>query len=180
MRLWTEPLWKVGTIWCWCECPNIMILSILFYVIWPHQSSIMFSGLVVYMEISLFCHLPFNLFQNPLYACSFPLRRVYSHPSVFSWLRPHSHHEGRQQEVLCAVLPQPGAGRWGGQEILQTTGTEPESQPPFTYLSVVHGVYKTLTTPSEYWVAHLPFPLEQPQFVRAWILQDVKSIPQGC
>uniref|UniRef100_A0A674DS39 Uncharacterized protein n=1 Tax=Salmo trutta TaxID=8032 RepID=A0A674DS39_SALTR len=55
-------------------CPNIMIFISFYlfsFVIPPHQSSIMFSGLVY---ICLF--LPWNLFHNPLHACSFALRRV--------------------------------------------------------------------------------------------------------
>ena len=42
----------------------------------------------------------------------------------------------------------------------------------------IHGVYKTLWTPSSSWVEPL-FAFKETQFVGVWILQGVKIIPQG-
>ena len=49
-------------------------------------------------------------------------RRVNSHSSVPEWVRPHAHHAGRQQEILCSLLCQPGSGGRGGEEVFQATG----------------------------------------------------------
>lgn len=50
------------------------------------------------------------------------LRRVHSHPVVPGWLRPDPHDARHQQEVLGALLPEPGADRRRGEALLQATG----------------------------------------------------------
>lgn len=49
-------------------------------------------------------------------------RGVHSHPVVSGRLWSDSHHERHQQEVLCALLPEPGADWRGGETLLQTAG----------------------------------------------------------
>lgn len=53
---------------------------------------------------------------------AWPYRRVHPNPALPGGLRAHPHHAGHQQEVLCALLPQPGADRRGGTALLQTAG----------------------------------------------------------
>lgn len=50
-------------------------------------------------------------------------RRVHPHQTVSGRLRDDTHHEGHQQEVLGALLPEPGSHRRGGETILQAAGT---------------------------------------------------------
>ncbi|KAM7236319.1 hypothetical protein CapIbe_013505 [Capra ibex] len=49
-------------------------------------------------------------------------RRVHPHPPLPGGLRAHAHHAGHQQEVLGALLPQPGAHRRRGAALLQAAG----------------------------------------------------------
>ncbi len=68
-----------------------------------------------------------------LWFCSFILfRRVDPHPLISRWIRVDAHHERHQQEVLCALLPEPSPYRWRRATILQTTG------PDSTYNVMLH------------------------------------------
>ena len=61
--------------------------------------------------------------SSDLFACTQYFRGIHSHPVISGRLRSDSHHARHQQEVLCALLPEPGVDRRGGATIFQTAGT---------------------------------------------------------
>ena len=54
-------------------------------------------------------------------------RGVHPNPVVPGRLRDDTDHEGHQQEVLRALLPEPGSDRRGREALFQTAGTSDTS-----------------------------------------------------
>ncbi len=100
-------------------------------ILWYYRGHIVWF--VLWLLFRHFSEMHYFHMHLMLWFCSLILfRRVDPHPLISRWIRDDAHHERHQQEVLCALLPEPSPYRWRRATILQTTG------PDSTYNVTLH------------------------------------------